>query len=85
MANYETLDAVIITAIQAGINSVSALESDAQIRREAEKHSAASSSPRSPSKTPAFRFVDRRLQALRKKRIIHFTHFDGWHIPASSK
>lgn len=85
MPNYETLDAVIIAAIQAGINSFSALESDSQIRREAEKHASVSASHRSRFGTPPYRFVDRRLQALRKKRIIHFTRLDGWHIPASSK
>lgn len=58
MSKYQEFDAALIGHIRAGRNRMSALDAQSDLHKLA--------TPHCDSRTPAWRIIDRRLQALRK-------------------
>ena len=70
MTNYQTLDDFIVGRIKNGSNTFIFIHSR-EVRDEAERLAEL-------TKADAFRFTDKRLQALRKKGLIGFNSKTGW-------
>lgn len=74
MSKYDTLDKLIIEAITAGATAFGDIDTGAAaaeaVRLQREEQ---------PTK-PAFRHIDARLQALRKKGLIEFSRCGGWKL-----
>lgn len=72
---YDMLDAAIEARIEKSPCTFTQIENDIKVREWAQKCSEIS------FRKSAFRFVDRRLQALRKRGRINYSRKTGWHKP----
>jgi hypothetical protein len=68
MSKYDEYDQMLIAKIKAGKDTVTPLEHDPDLRQLAEPHRSTGHF----DKTPYFRVVDKRLQALRKQGAIGY-------------
>ena len=75
MSQYEKLDYLIVEAIKNGASKFEAINAGA-VKDEATRLHHAVRHVRPHDATPPFRFVDVRLQALRKRGLI--VHVKGW-------
>lgn len=72
MADYTKMDHLIIEKIKSGAKSFSAID-NGDVYREAQRL-------QDETGRPAFRVIDGRLQALRKKGLIIFNYKRQWRI-----
>ena len=68
--DYSVMDELILTKIRNGYNTFAKIDGG-DVYREAQRL-------QDETKTPAFRVIDKRLQALRKKGVIKYTTKDKW-------
>lgn len=80
MHDYTKFDSAILDQIKAGKGKFTALCS--ALRDQAEPYTTNARNPLA-CKAPAWRVIDRRLQALRRQRAIVYTS-KGWRISATS-
>jgi hypothetical protein len=78
--DYSKLDAAILFAIRHECTSFYQLESAEMVKREARALAELSPKDRRGDRKPAFRFIDSRLQALRKRGTLSFDRKNGWQI-----
>lgn len=72
MTDYSVMDELILTKIRKGYNMFAKIDGG-DVYREAQRL-------QDETKTPAFRVIDKRLQALRKKGVIKYTTKDKWTV-----
>lgn len=79
-ADYTELDDAIVDAVQRGVGSFTHLSGVHAVRNAAKTLAMASPKDRRGEHRPVWRFVDSRLQALRKKGVITYSRSAGWSV-----
>lgn len=83
MSQYEKLDFLIFEAVKAGASKFDAIFSGA-VKAEADRMKDEGIQPCGYNGKPAFRYVDTRLQALRKRGLIVHAKGRGWSVKEAS-
>lgn len=75
--NYEKLDFLIVEAVKAGANTFAAID-DGAVHQEALRLREEDKNRRGYNARLAYRHIDHRLQALRKRGLIKHLKGQGW-------
>lgn len=77
MSQYEKLDYLIVEEIKGGASKFEAINAGA-VKEEAERLNNEDQKVRGHAAKPVFRFIDNRLQVLRKRGLIEYGKGRGW-------
>lgn len=78
--DYSELDDALVAAIASGISTFSDLSFKQQVKNAARSLEQASPRDRRGECKPAWRFIDGRLQALRKRGVLRHDRTHGWNL-----